>query len=118
MWRTSSEAPGEAFVFNCTGAAALQRNESGHCARGDVGISGEGGTVSEICESYEKAALLFLLPSSTQTISNIRFAYQQILFLEQGSTPFLTIKAADGVRNQTPSKTWGREVRRECGREG
>lgn len=80
MWWTSSEAPNEAFVFNCTGAAALQCNESGHCARGDVGISGEGGTVSEICESYEKAALLCLLLSSTQSIWNITFANQQILW--------------------------------------
>lgn len=80
MWWTSSDTPDEAFVFNCTGAAAFQCNESGHCARGDVGISGKGGTVSEISENYEKAALLCLLLSSTLSLSNIRFAHQQMLW--------------------------------------
>lgn len=80
MCWSSSEVPDEAFVFSCAEAAALQCNESEHCARGDVGISGEGGTVSEICESYEEASLLFLLLPTTQSLRKITFADKQILW--------------------------------------
>ena len=63
------------------GAAALQCHESGHCARGDIGLLGGerrgGATVSDVWESYEKAALLCLQLSTRVRLSNIRSADQQ-----------------------------------------
>lgn len=72
MWGASSDSPGGAFVVEggrIGAAAALQCNESEHCAGGDIGVLGEGGggALSDVCESYEKAALLCLLPSTRET---------------------------------------------------
>lgn len=85
------------------GAVALQCDESGHCARGDIGVLGEG-AVSDVCESYEKAALLCLLLSTRVSLSNIRSADPQILWLVSRAKLFKVysppaVKRQDGESN-------------------
>lgn len=60
--------------------------------------------MSDVCESYEKAALLCLVLSTRVSLSNIRSADQQILWLVSGAKPCRVYsppesKGEDGVRN-------------------
>lgn len=112
-----------AFVLSFPGPAALRCSESGHCARGDVGILGEGGqggVQSDVYGSYEEVlCCVCCSPSqSVSVISDVLISKYYDYSLEPKRVlSLLKVKQEDGARDRALNKTFlidmGQPGRRE-----